>query len=84
MPQDDADSLRLQVANTELVAKLISCTSRLVPDTSSQVASFRSVAGEESLVIVTRGGDISSMKLGDPDPQARSTSLLSPYHMLTY
>lgn len=76
VPQNDADSLRLQVAPTELVAKVVSCTSRLVPDSSSQVASVRSVAGEESLVVITRGGDISSMKLGNPDPQASSRCLL--------
>jgi len=76
--QDNADSLRLQVAPTELVAKLVSCTSRLVSDSTSQVASLRSVAGEESLVVITRGGDISSMKLGNPDPQARSRCLLIP------
>jgi hypothetical protein len=85
VPQDDADSLRLQVAKTELVAKLVSCTSRFVPDTCSQVTSFRSVAGEDSLVITTRGGDISSMKLGDPNSQARLMSLYDyPYHMLIY
>ncbi|KAF8504860.1 IkappaB kinase complex IKAP component [Russula emetica] len=58
------------VAPTELVAKLVSCTSRLVPESYSQVVSLRSVVSEESLVVITRGGDISSMKLGDPDLQA--------------
>jgi elongator complex protein 1 len=71
VPQYDTDSLPLQVAPTEFVAKLVSSTSRLVPDSSSQVLSLRSVVGEESLVIIMRGGDISSMKLEDPDPQAR-------------
>jgi elongator complex protein 1 len=62
---------RLQVAPTELVAKLVSSANRTVPDTVSQVASLRSVPGEESLVVITRGGDIASMKLEDPDLQAR-------------
>lgn len=57
------------VAATELVAKLVSSTSRLVPESFSQVVSLRSVISEESLVVTTRGGDISSMKLGDPDLQ---------------
>ena len=81
VPQDDTDLLRLQVAPTELVAKLVSCTSRIVPESSSQVASFRAVAGEESLVIITRGGDISSMKLGELDPQARSIPLYDYTHI---
>jgi hypothetical protein len=65
------DSLPLQVAPTELVATLVSSANRTVPDTVSQVASLRSVPGEESLVVITRGGDIASMKLEDPDSQAR-------------
>ena len=72
VPHDDTVLHAPQVAPTELVAMLVSCTSRLAPDSSSQVVSLRSVVGEESLVVVTRGGDISSMKLGDPDQQARS------------
>ena len=76
VPRDDTDSLPLQVAPTEFVAKLVSSTSRLVPDSSSQVLSLRSVVGEESLVIIMRGGDISSMKLEDSDQQAR---LSRPY-----
>jgi elongator complex protein 1 len=78
----DTDSPPPQVAPTELVAKLVSCTSRLVPDSSSQVVSLKSVVGEESLVVVMRGGDISSMKLGDPDPQA--CTLISHVDMLIH
>jgi elongator complex protein 1 len=66
-----SDSLPLQVAPTELIATLVSSANRTVPDTVSQVASLRSVPGEESLVVITRGGDIASMKLEDPDSQAR-------------
>lgn len=58
------------MAPTEFVAKLVSSTSRLVPESFSQVVSLRSVVSEESLVVIMRGGDISSMKLGDPDLQA--------------
>jgi elongator complex protein 1 len=65
------DSLPTQVAPTEFVAKLVSSANRTVPDTVSQVASLRSVPGEESLVIIMRGGDIASMKLEGPDSQAR-------------
>ena len=36
------------------------------------MVSLRSVISEESLVVITRGGDISSMKLGDSDLQASS------------
>jgi hypothetical protein len=78
---DDADSPQPQVAPTEFIAKLVSSTSRLVPDSYSQVVSLRSVVGEESLVVVMRGGDISSMKPEDPDPQARTND---SYRMLIY
>ena len=70
VPQDNADSLSPQVAPTELVTKLVSSTNRVVPNTLSQVVSFRAIAGEDSLAIIMRGGDIASMNLGDPDPQA--------------
>jgi elongator complex protein 1 len=69
VPQDETDSPPPQVAPTELIAKLVSSTSRVVPDSYSQVVSLRSVVGEESLVVVMRGGDILSMKPEDPDPQ---------------
>ncbi|KAH9985168.1 IKI3 family-domain-containing protein [Russula vinacea] len=47
------DSYEMEdVAPTELIAKLVSSTSRLVPDTYSQVVSLRSVVGEESLVVL--------------------------------
>ena len=36
------------------------------------MVSLRSVVGEESLVVVMRGGDIFSIKPEDLDPQARS------------
>jgi hypothetical protein len=40
------------------------------------VVSLRSVVSEESLVVIMRGGDVSSMKLGDPDVQASSRRLI--------
>jgi hypothetical protein len=53
-PQDDTNSHQLQVASTESVARLVSCTSRLVPVSTSQVVSLRSVVGEGSLVVIMR------------------------------
>ena len=55
----------------------MSSTSRIFPESVSQVASLKSIPGEESLVIVTREGDIASMKLDDPEPQVR---LILPAH----
>ena len=80
-PRYDTTSLSPQVAPTELVAKLVSSTSRLVPESTSQVVSLKSIASEESLVVIMRGGDISSMKLGDPDLQASLCTII--YRMLT-
>ncbi|KAI9454947.1 IkappaB kinase complex IKAP component [Russula earlei] len=57
------------VAPTELVTKLVSSTSKVVPNTPSQVISLKTVPGEDSLAVIMRGGDIWSMKLGNPDPQ---------------
>ena len=74
-PRYDTTSLS-QVAATEPVAKLVSSTSRLVPESGSQVVSLKSIISEESLVVIMRGGDISSMKLGDPDLQASSRRLM--------
>lgn len=82
VPQDETDSPPPQVAPTELIAKLVSSTSRVVPDSYSQVVSLRSVVGEESLVVVMRGGDILSMKPEDPDPQARSRRFISHVDIL--
>jgi hypothetical protein len=55
----------------------MSSTSHVIPESVSQVTSLKSIPGEESLVIVTRGGDIASMKLDNPEPQA---SLTLPGH----
>jgi hypothetical protein len=83
-PRYDTNSLSPQVAPTELVAKLVSSTNRLVPESFSQVVSLRSIVSEESFVVITRGGDISSTKLGDPDLQASSRCPMSTiYRMLT-
>jgi hypothetical protein len=72
---DSTDSLPPQVAPTELVAKLVSSANAAIPGCCSQVASLRSVPGEESLVMIMRGGDIASMKLEEPVPQVRSRCL---------
>ncbi|KAH8980756.1 IkappaB kinase complex IKAP component [Lactarius hatsudake] len=59
------------IAPAELLAKFISSTSHVIPESFSQVTSLKSIPGEELLVIVTRGGDIASMKLDNPESQAR-------------
>ncbi|KAI0278772.1 IKI3 family-domain-containing protein [Russula aff. rugulosa BPL654] len=67
LPSDSYDVE--DAAPTELVTKLVSSTSRLVPESITQVVSLKSFVSEESLVVIMRGGDISSMKLGDTDLQ---------------
>jgi hypothetical protein len=51
----------------------MSSTSHVIPESVSQVTSLKSIPGEELLVIVTRGGDIASMKLDNTEPQVRPT-----------
>ncbi|KAF8260574.1 IKI3 family-domain-containing protein [Lactarius quietus] len=55
--------------SAQLVTKLISSTSHVIPESVSQVTCLKGIPGEESLVLVTRGGDIASMKLDNPEPQ---------------
>ncbi|KAH8994552.1 Elongator complex protein 1 [Lactarius akahatsu] len=59
------------IAPAELLAKFISSTSHVILESFSQVTSLKSIPGEELLVVVTRGGDIASMKLDNPESQAR-------------
>ncbi|KAI0061864.1 IkappaB kinase complex, IKAP component [Artomyces pyxidatus] len=49
------------------VAMFTSAASHSVPDSASQVVSLRIVSEEQSLVVITRGGDIATMKVDEQE-----------------